>query len=845
VIRRGSIVVSVLVAVGIAGVVVSRGARRDPYVAHLEERIAALLPAVERELGATVPGPIRVVVSTREELGALFARENRDLMRAIEGEPRGSAPTPPDDSKCSVDFVLGCVDVEGTIHVCREELEGAPRQSLDGKLSDLLDGPGDVWGPEVLDWTLAHELVHVWQVRAPDAEGYLRSARHRSDLLARRAVMEGQAEAVTSRVMGRERPTAHRETEQLAVLARATQIYEQFEITGQALQPSFPYVQGRVFVESAIARLGRNEALRRLFSEPPELVQVDHPKSWPGTTPPDAGTEAMIRRARMWLETEWEAVECKPMPPSLFVRLLHPAGIATEQAAFDALVEVQHVDARVWPRRLLGHLLAARDEAGARRLYNAWIEAARARDAFVPEDRGLRRGRVLESAWSDVRIDGAPAQIATRRYRGIDLLDEAAVVVQHGRYALELRLVRDPGGTRAVQRLARSFLACVLEDRGDANSAAWDARWRSANDARLHVAHVHDLLGDTDADVRHAALSMLLRRNALSSQGRERTRRDEDPLVRLTGLTGHAPGYDPDVDGLVRAADDADPWVAAGAFAAARASCRSCLDDELVARALRRPEAEVRRAASDYFGFLYNSSNDADETLAIVCTALADEDAAVRERGAAPLLHIASDTPGLAETFTELLTGADEDLRRDVLGKLTIREPVPGTADALATLLPVDDCNEDAAAALAKLGPAAQPAVPALRKMAADAERAGDTSRRLRALGALARISGDRSEVVEDLRGLLATGSPTDALLAANTIEDIGPADRELVLSLAASLVSDDRRLVARVLKILEKLGHSAEPALPAIDRLYERADPAIRERAKQAREAIAGATTR
>ena len=840
---RVAILVAALVVAGATAALLWSRATRDPYVTLLEERIDALLPAVERELGASVPGRIRVVVSTREELGELLARERRDLLRAIEGEPPGGKADAAADVVWTVHGLVGSVDEDGTIHVCREELEGAPHADLLGAIIDSVRGAREVQGPEVLDAVLVHELVHVVQVRALGFWAYLRGARHRSDLLARCAVVEGHAEVVTARVTGSALTVAAETAEQRAASASLSELYAWFELDTEPQRILFPYLAGRVFVESAIARLGRDDAVRRLFDEPPSLLQVANPESWPGPRAPDAGTDAMLRHMRRWLDTEWKETNCEPLPPALFLRLLGPAGAATQEAAADALLEAQRIEARgavLW-NALRGHLVAARDEAGARRLHDAWVEAARARDALVPKDPKLRGSRVLESTWSEAEIDGRQVALATRRYRATYHLLEHAVAVRRGRYVLELRLVDDPGGAQAVMRLARRLIACVVDapEESGPDAPGWEARWRFASDPRSAVEPLRRLLTDADPDVRHAAFWILLRRGGLSADERDRGRRDADPLVRLTALTGCASGEEPNADDLLAAIGDEDPWVAAGAWFAAKAHhLGDTVPGEEIAHALRRPEVIVRRAASRFLD--YPSRGEDQERLALARTALADDDGGVREHGGQALFSLPAETPALGETFADLLSGADEDLRRGALIHLSIRDGVPGTVAALIPFLEDEKHAEDAIEALGKLRNEALPAVPTLRRIADESERAGDTSRRLDALVALAGITGQRSEVLGVVRDFLATGTDEEAGLAAGVLEDLGTAAAaDLVPELAKRLKSDDRLLVLMILGVLEDLGDAAAPALLEIEPLFASADLVVSARARQASDAI------
>lgn len=526
------------------------------------------------------------------------------------------------------------------------------------------------------------------------------------------------------------------------------------------------------------------------------------------------------------------------------MRLLGPGSVASA----DALLEVQCIEATgavLW-NAVRGHLLAARDESGARVLYDAWVEAARARDALIPQNPKQRGMRVLESAWTDAEIDGRSAASAVRRYKAADSSDERlehAVVVRRGRYVLEVRLIDDPGGAQAVLRLARRVLACVVDapERSDPDASEWDARWRFASDPSSAVERVRRLLVDFDPDVRQAALSNLLRRGALTADERARGRRDADPLVRLTALTwcpSNAKAK-PNEDDLLVAVRDEDPWVAAGGFLAARAHYMD-LTSDVIARALRRPEITVRRAASGMVKDWGRSGDDDTATLALVRIALADEDAGVRRYGAAPLLHIATDTAGLAETFVQILTGADEDLCRQAVMQLCSRsDSVPGTAAAVIPLLEHEELRDFAIDALGKLGAEALPAAPSLRRIADESERAGDASLRLHAIAAVCRITGDRSELVGVLRSVLATGADKDARTAVDVLYDQRDVAAEFVPEMARRLESRDRHVVLTILEVLQRLGHDAAPARSAVEGLCQSDDPVISKVARQTSSAI------
>lgn len=822
-------------------------AGRDTVEGRIRARIVALLPAVERALGESVPGPIRVVVASREELVELRERRNRDLLAAVEGAPPESS-----EGVTGLDalgILAGPVELDGdgAILVCREEMEGAPYEGGTGEIFDRIFGVG--WGrrvdPGALDRNLVLLMVEAYQDRVLGSRAWLRGARHRGDLLARRAVLEGHAYLVAARVLegGAEGATPPAPaTSRLSPIV--TRIYSEFDAGISVRRAYFPVLEGRVFVQSAMARLGQGEALRRLIAEPPSLHQIERPDSWPGARAPDAGTDGALRRARPWLAEElqdlpWGALECDPVPTLHFLDLLEPASPGAVQAAAGALLEVQRIQAR--GNDVRGHLLAARDESGAEAVRNAWVEAARARDALVPEDPKQRFGRVLESAWSEGEIDGLPVLFAERRYsRFLSRLENAAVL-RCGRFVLELRLVDDPGGQRALRRIIRGLLACLGEgpEEGDPRAAAREERWRFAIRPASPAPEVRGLLVDPDPDVRLAAFRNLRRRGELSDGERERGRADPDPLLRLAALTGAAPGEEPPEADLLAALEDADPWVAAGGWCAARSPViNGSIPTEAFARALDRPDAEVRRAASRLLDPLVQSVVEPEAILALVRRALADRDAGVRDGGAQALLFMPGGAPGLGEVFSGMLSGGDEELARAALIQLSIREGVPGVAGALVPYLEREEHAGNAIEALGRQGAEALPAVPALRRVEEEAARAGDTGKRLAALVAVARITGGRMEALSVLEGILRTGTDQEARHAVTAAGELDVV-ADLVPELAARLPSKDRGLVMDLLGTLEHAAFRAEEALPAILPLCGSGDPVLAAAARRARDRI------
>lgn len=814
----------------------SCGRAEERVGSRLEARARNLVPRVESALGHELPKPIRVSVSTREKIGALIADDAESLIQHVEGE----VYVPGSDSRprtWTVHGAFGFVDDAGFIHVAEEELEGRPRNDPVGEIADAVLGLPHPLSDEDIDRLLVHELVHLGQASSLGSAKYLRGAATLSDVLARSAVLEGHAEAVTAQLTGR--PLFDSGGESDDARARLSfDAYASFELPNEARGIAFRYDAGREFIESALARFGRDETTRKLIAHPPSLADIWRPADWPERPASSFGTDEIRRAISPWLAREWKSSRAEPLPPPVFLAHVAIAPDAV-RAAENSLLEVQRFEAMGWVGHsaMRSHLLAARDKSAAAALAKSWIAAARARDAFVSPNLEWRTGRVRESHWVTSSIDGAPVTVARRRYftHTTGHVWEDAVVAQRGPFVVEVRLANDAGGAQAAVRLTRRMLANVQRDaQSDPRAPSWEARWRSASAPGSPTDRIRPLLDDKDADVRHAALLTLLRRRALRQDEVTRLRRDQDPLVRATAFVGRGPGDAPDPDAVMSAIEDPDPWVAASGWEAALLSKAEMPADSVLAKALLRPEPEVRRAASLCLS-VWPRGTPA-ERVALVRRALADEDPAVRARAASALFHAPAGTPGLGEAISHALGSEDEDLRAGALRLLGVRiavgEPVAGTTAALVALL--DDPNSQKAAieALGGLGAEGRGAIERLRRIAQQAEREGVLERRLDATAAIAAISADPSELARVLGQVLSSGSERDARSAVPYVARLRRDAVELLPAIETRLRSKDRELVIELLRVIARLGSDGAKALKSVEPLASSADPAVREAA-------------
>jgi hypothetical protein len=126
-----------------------------------------------------------------------------------------------------------------------------------------------------------------------------------------------------------------------------------------------------------------------------------------------------------------------------------------------------------------------------------------------------------------------------------------------------------------------------------------------------------------------------------------------------------------------------------------------------------------------------------------------------------------------------------------------------------------------AAAALARIGPAAAPAVPALRRAVGHR----DAVVRERALDALKAVG---ESPVADLVLALNDGDADRAVWAAGVLGKMGPDATNAVPALAAALDSVDARVLRAAVGALGAIGRNAVPAVPALTVAAGRADLAL-----------------
>ena len=146
----------------------------------------------------------------------------------------------------------------------------------------MLDGQGTL----MQGIALVHELAHALADQQVDLDKYIRKSNQADDaVLARQAVMEGQATWLMSEFMARKAGMSLRTSQGLVdMMGRmAGASGGQFPVFDQSplyLRESllFPYAQGLRFQQAVVVKLG-NEAFINVFTKPPETTQeILHPE---------------------------------------------------------------------------------------------------------------------------------------------------------------------------------------------------------------------------------------------------------------------------------------------------------------------------------------------------------------------------------------------------------------------------------------------------------------------------------------------------------------------------------------------------------------------------------------
>lgn len=259
---------------------------------------------------------------------------------------------------------------------------------------------------------------------------------------------------------------------------------------------------------------------------------------------------------------------------------------------------------------------------------------------------------------------------------------------------------------------------------------------------------------------------------------------------------------------------------------------------------LNDPRSEARPAAAYALGRLGDASAVKDLTNVVEA-----DDPMLRLASAWALLHLDPRNADYIELalprLVEALQHPDPRVRLEVIRTLAQL----GTKAAQAKPLLIAAVGHDesqpvrisAAMALAEIGPGDDATISALTALADHADAGG----RRAAMFALGRLGSSAAAAVPVLERVVTTGSPDERLVAAWSLLEIQPDDTRLDLAVPVmlnALPQERAEIVVALVRSLSQHAGQRTAVRPAIERLLQSEDPALRAAAAAGLERLSGA---
>jgi HEAT repeat protein len=190
----------------------------------------------------------------------------------------------------------------------------------------------------------------------------------------------------------------------------------------------------------------------------------------------------------------------------------------------------------------------------------------------------------------------------------------------------------------------------------------------------------------------------------------------------------------------------------------------------------------------------------------------------------------AAERVGADEYLLGRLTDRDQEVRASAGNALLRRGPkaVPALTEALSRPEPLE--RRLAAGTLARIGPLARDALPALMRLAVEEEDENVLEMAGMALGQIAR---DQPDAVAQILAMLGSASDSTRLAAVRAAGYLG--DPRAVPQLIESLKSTNPKLREEAAESLGNLGPYAAPAIPALIEMLDDPSPQLRGEAGEA----------
>jgi HEAT repeat protein len=203
-------------------------------------------------------------------------------------------------------------------------------------------------------------------------------------------------------------------------------------------------------------------------------------------------------------------------------------------------------------------------------------------------------------------------------------------------------------------------------------------------------------------------------------------------------------------------------------------------------------------------------------------------DVQVRWKAATILGRIGPDAEPGVESLIVALTDPDAHVRRVAVASLGAIAPAPQRADAVEALVPLLKTGDRVAAveALARFGPRASPAVPALIQVLGDA----DEDARWNAADALGQIGPEARAAVPRLIAVLKDESAEVREHSAESLGQIGAEPESVIPALVMTLKDENPKVRRDAARSLGQFGPKATTAVLALQALSKDTSDSVRE---------------
>lgn len=242
----------------------------------IRARFTALRPRIEKALGGTFRDAPEFVLTDREGMKAILLEE----LESFPAEVRQSPLLGPAGTEMLQDLMASAM--AGKLEMKTGKLHIQPDAFR--RLSELDESFATASSQAFLDTVLIHESVHAFQRESFDLDAFFDAAKTIETFQCRMCVLEGHAQVVTRRVA---RDLGIEDAVDLLVRLNSAGAVGPDDPLARSIGGAvtemlgLPYTAGEKFVAAVAAKLGDEEAMKRLFAAPPQtLRQVLHPEEY-------------------------------------------------------------------------------------------------------------------------------------------------------------------------------------------------------------------------------------------------------------------------------------------------------------------------------------------------------------------------------------------------------------------------------------------------------------------------------------------------------------------------------------------------------------------------------------